>query len=98
MQPNQIAVLTLMLLENTPLYQSFQNGRFPFPSQEGLFRELRTMVENIDLDRVQFQANHASNYLPINARLSRDKSKIMNLIDEALAGEVALVPERYRAL
>jgi len=98
MQPNQIAVLTLMLLENTPLYRSFQAGRFTFPSRDGLFRELRTMVENIDLDRVQFQANHASNYLPINARLRRDKDMILGHIDEALAGGVALVPESCRAL
>ena len=98
MAPNQIAALSLMLLPNTPLYRDEQAGRFRLPSPAGLLAELRTLVAHIDLDRAQFQSNHASNYLPINARLGRDKDPVLAMIDAALAGEIALTPEQYRRL
>ena len=98
MAPNQIAALTLMILENTPLYQDCLNGDFKVPSLEILLGELKTMVQNINLDKVQFQANHASNYLPISGRLARDRQTILDKIDEALAGRQRLTPEFQRAL
>jgi len=98
MAPNQIGALTLMVLENTPLYNDAENGIFQLPDQQMLLTELHTMVQNINLQRVQFQANHASNYLPIVGRLNRDKQKILEIIDAALAGRQKLVPEYQRAL
>lgn len=98
MNPNQIGLLTLMLLPNTTLFLAAQQGTFALPDQSGILVELRTIVENIHLERVQFQANHASNYLPINSRLCRDKEKVLKEIDMALAGKTALVPEYMRAL
>jgi len=98
MKPNQIGVLTLMILPNTPLYRLERDGLFVMPEPAMLLSELRTMVQHIDLTRCQFQSNHASNYLPINARLSKDKEKILAGIDQALAGEIRLTPESLRAL
>ena len=98
MAPQQAAVLTLMLMPNTPLYQEWQAGNFVLPEPPELLAELRTMVQHLELERTQFQANHASNYLPINARLGRDKERILHEIDLALAGQKALKPERFRAL
>ena len=68
MKPNQIAALTLMLLENTPLFNDARSGTFQLPDQKMLLEELKILVESIKLDRVQFQANHASNSLPISGR------------------------------
>lgn len=98
MAPNQIGVLSLMLLPNTELYREAEAGRFRLPGPEGLLRELRTMVSQIELDRVQLQSNHASNYLALDCRLSRDKEKVLALIDQALAGEIHLKEEHLRAL
>ncbi|MBI5558812.1 MAG: radical SAM protein [Deltaproteobacteria bacterium] len=98
MSANQIAVLTLMLLPNTPLYLLEKSQKFNIPDQSGMLRELRLMVENITITKAQFQANHASNYLPINCRLSRDKETVLAAIDQALAGEKRLTPEHLRAL
>ncbi len=98
MVPNQISVLTLMLLENTPLYSDYEKGIFHMPDSNGMLKELKVMVSNIHADHVQFQSNHASNYLPIKGRLSRDKKHILDLIDQAILGKISLKPEHMRAL
>lgn len=56
------------------------------------------MIAHTTLSRGLFHANHASNYLPIKARLPRDKETTLQLIDQALSGKVALKPEYLRAL
>jgi radical SAM superfamily enzyme YgiQ (UPF0313 family) len=98
MKPNQIAALTLMLLENTPLHEEAVSGTFQLPDQKMLLAELRTLVKCINLDRVQFQANHASNYLPISGRLLKDKKLILQIIEDAIAGRQHLKAEHQRAL
>ena len=98
MKPNQIAALTLILLKNTPLYNDFISGSFLFPDRNMLLEELKMLVESIDIDRVQFRANHASNYLPVSGRLSRDKGGILNTINEGLNGMLHLKAECQRAL
>jgi len=45
-----------------------------------------------------FFSNHASNYLPIKARLPRGKDEALAQIDNALAGNIDLRPEWSRAL
>jgi len=50
------------------------------------------------MSRGFFHANHASNYLPIKAKMPKDKESTLQLIDEALGGRVALRPEWMRAL
>lgn len=96
--PNQIAALTLMVLENTPLAERVENKTFHLPDTLGLLSELRTLVRGLTVDRVQFMANHSSNYLPISGRLARDRERILYEIDQALSGETDLVPDHLRAL
>jgi radical SAM superfamily enzyme YgiQ (UPF0313 family) len=98
MQPHQIAALTLMLLENTPLYKDVCSGSFQLPDQDMLLAELKMLVESINLERVQFQANHASNYLPISGRLAKDKERILEIIEDGRSGRIHLKTEYQRAL
>ena len=98
MKPNQVAALTLILLKNTPLYNDFLSGSFQLPEPNMLLEELKILVKSICLDRVQFQANHASNYLPISGRLSKDKKRILENIDNGLSGRLHLKAEYQRAL
>ncbi len=97
-QPNQVAVLTLMVLDNTPLARLLESGEFVMPGRRELFIELRTLLEHLDLPRSQFQANHASNYFALDGRLPRDKQKFLSFINNALSGKVHLKAENYRAL
>lgn len=98
MSPNQIGVLTLMVLPGTSLHERMLANRFSLLDEYGMLRELRTMIEHIAVERAQIQTNHASNYLSINGRLAKDKNRILGQIDQALSGELALKPEYLRAL
>jgi radical SAM superfamily enzyme YgiQ (UPF0313 family) len=96
--PEYVGALSLMLIPGTPLYEDHRQGRFRLPDPMGLLAELRTMIDHTRLSGGLFHANHASNYLPIRARLPEDRERTLALIDAALAGRVALKPEFLRAL
>lgn len=98
MGPQQIAALSLIPLDGTPLNQLIKARKFELPNKYQLISELKVLVEQIDLKRVQFYANHASNYLPISGRLQKDKEKLISQLDDALAGKIELIPEHYRGL
>ena len=98
MDPHQAAALTLMLVPGTPLHHRAAAGRFHLPDARGMLAELGTMIEHTDLSRGLFLANHASNYLPVRARMPRDKAATLARIREALDGRVRLVPEASRRL
>jgi radical SAM superfamily enzyme YgiQ (UPF0313 family) len=98
MDPDYVGALTLMLIPGTPLHADFLAGRFRLPAPDGLLSELRGMIAATALSGGLFHANHASNYLPIRARLPGDKDAVLALIDRALEGTVALKPEYLRAL
>ena len=98
MDPDYVGALSLMLLPNTPLGRDYAEGRFTLVSPREMLRELKTMIGHTDLSGGLFYANHASNYLPIKARLPRGQEAAVSLIDQALKGDVPLRPEFMRAL
>jgi radical SAM superfamily enzyme YgiQ (UPF0313 family) len=98
MDPEFVGALTVMLIPGTPLTRDYLAGRFRLPDALGLLRELREMITHTHLSRGYFFSNHASNYLPIKAKLPSGKQKALDLIDGALRGEVGLKPEWLRAL
>lgn len=98
MNPDYVGALSLMLVPNTPLYADYRSGRFPLIGPEEMLAELRTLFDHTHLSQGLFHANHASNYLPIRARLPKDRDKVLALIDQALAGKVRLRPEWQRGL
>lgn len=96
--PDYIGALSLMLIPGTALHDDYAAGRFPLLDAKEMLAELRTMFANTHISKGLFHANHASNYLPIKARLPKDRDSVLKLIDKALAGEVRLTPEWLRAL
>jgi radical SAM superfamily enzyme YgiQ (UPF0313 family) len=96
--PDYVGALSLMLVPGTPLHDDYMKGAFPLLGPEEMLREIRTMIAHTDLSSGLFFANHASNYLPIKAKLPKDKESTLALIDKALAGELRLKPEYMRAL
>ena len=98
MQPDFVGALTLMLMENTPLYHDWRRGDFTLPDARGMLLELRELLAHTDLERALFLSNHASNYLPLKVRLPGGKAQALTDIDSALAGDLPLRPEAGRRL
>ncbi len=96
--PEFVGALSLMLIPGTPLHDDFENERFELIEPQEMLRELGTMLAHTHMSRGLFHANHASNYLPIRARMPADKEKTLQLIRRALGGGVQLKPEYLRAL
>ncbi len=98
MDPHFIGALSLMLIPGTELHNQHEKGEFILPGPKEMLGELGTMIAATNLTNGLFHANHASNYLPIRARLPRDKEKTLALINQALNGKIPLKPEYMRAL
>lgn len=98
MDPDYVGALTVMIIPGTELWDEQERGAFEIPDVNGFLTELREMIVRTHLTGGLFFSNHASNYLPIKARLPQDREKTLALIDRALVGEVSLKPEWMRAL
>ena len=98
MDPAYLSMLTMTIIPGTPLARMAEKGKYELPPVQGLLWELRTMVDESRPTRALLRTNHASNYLPIEGRLPRDREKIVGSIDAALRGEVPLRPEYWRGL
>ena len=96
--PEYVGALSLMLTPGTPIYTASREGSWYLPGPEEMLEELYLMIEATTLSDGYFHANHASNYLPIKARLPQDKNRTLDLIRQALQGKVGLRPEYMRGL
>ena len=98
MDPAFFSALTVTVVEGTPLHQLAKKGRFAVPPIPSLLGELRTMVDEARPTDAIFRTNHASNYLPLGGHLPRDRARIVEVIDAALAGKIPLRAESRRGL
>lgn len=100
MDPEYLSLLTLMLVPGTELHRRHQRGEFPLMTPVALLEEMRGILNHTDgLTRCVFRTNHASNYLPLAGTLSRDKARLLETLDRALAlGPAAFRPEEWRGL
>jgi radical SAM superfamily enzyme YgiQ (UPF0313 family) len=96
--PEFVGALSLMLIPGTELHEEYTKGEFELLTPNEMLEELGNMIAATDLTSGLFHANHASNYLPIRAKLPEEKEKTLELIASALAGKVELRPEFMRAL
>ena len=98
--PDFAGALTILLVPGTPLHKDWEEGRFSLISPFQSLAELKLIIQNSNFTNCFFTANHASNYLPIKARLPEQKAEIIKLIDDVLAKKdmSQLRPEFTRAL
>jgi radical SAM superfamily enzyme YgiQ (UPF0313 family) len=98
--PDFASALTVMVVPGTPLYEEMKAGRFQLPSPFEMLEELGTIVASSNFSRCYFTSNHASNYLPIKARMPKDKEAVVNLIRKVVSAKnkALLRPEFLRGL
>ena len=98
MNPEYIGMLTLMVEEETPLYDWVRNGTFKLLDQQQVLEETRLLVENLDSPGSVFRMNHASNYLVLKGTLNGDQAAMLAEIDRAERDMSRLRPESWRGL
>ena len=95
-----LGALTLMLVPGSVLEKEWKEGRFQLVSPFQSLVELKLIIENLDVTDCFFTSNHASNYLPIRARMPGQKDETLRLINSVLEKRdpALLKPEAFRAL
>jgi radical SAM superfamily enzyme YgiQ (UPF0313 family) len=98
MDPRFVSLLTLTVIPGTPLAKLESSGRFTLPAIDGLLHELRVFIAEAQPTDAIFRTNHASNYLPLSGRLPRNRERLLELLDAAIAGDIPLRPDWARGL
>lgn len=73
----------IIYLSNSELFQEIQKGNWIEETEIGKFKELRTLVENLNIP-VWFAAGGASNAIPIQGTFPQDKKKVLSLLDRII--------------
>jgi radical SAM superfamily enzyme YgiQ (UPF0313 family) len=98
MDPRFVSLLTLTVIPGTPLGRQEEQGKFRLPEVPELLGELRTFIAEANPTDAIFRTNHASNWLPLQGRLPRDRAPMLEAIDAALEGRLPLRPDWSRGL
>ena len=98
MQPNHLSALNLMTVPGTELYNEVVRGEFREISAVQSLQETRALVAGIEAEHLHFTSDHASNYLPLKGTLSKERDRMLKLLDGALAGTVDVRSEYQRGL
>jgi radical SAM superfamily enzyme YgiQ (UPF0313 family) len=86
-KPDQIALLTLMVKKNTLIYKMIKNKEFLLLNKIEVVQEMYLLLTQLEEFSCLFFSNHASNYLPINARFPRDKNFIIDELKQIINNE-----------
>jgi len=98
--PTYLGALTLMVVPNTPLHHQVQQGKFQVPNSTEILREMKLLLENINISNCIFRTNHASNYLPLRGTLNKDRESLIAILEKAITSPAAipLRPDHIRGL
>lgn len=99
-QPDYLSTLVVSFPQGEERFREGFGDDFIPLSQHGLFEEIRTFMEHLELEQTVFRSDHASNYLVLKGNLGRDKQKLLNQINLAITnpGAVPLRHESQRGL
>jgi radical SAM superfamily enzyme YgiQ (UPF0313 family) len=99
-QPDYLSTLVVSFPTGMERFQAGYDGKFVPLDPPGLFREMRWLLETLELRNTIFRSDHASNYLVLKGTLGKDKARLLAQVDEALERPEAagLRPEWARGL
>ena len=96
MKPDYIGLLTLMIEEDLPLADKIRSGEFEMLNPYDILIETKEMLKYMDCPDCIFRSNQESNYVNLRGTLNQDKEAMINLLDEAIKGNVHLKSEWMR--
>jgi radical SAM superfamily enzyme YgiQ (UPF0313 family) len=83
-QPEYLSTLILEFPLGSERFEKGFNGDWQFLTKLGLFKEMKMLMENLNLNKTIFRSDHASNHLVLKGVLGRDKARIRGEIDLAI--------------
>lgn len=89
MEPQYLAALTTVPVENTKLHKMVESGEFEMPDPFETLEEMKLLLEHIAQDNLKFVGAHVSNYLPISGKLQAEKKEMIEAIDGVLSNRDA---------
>ena len=100
MRPRYLAALTVTPVPGTVLYSQVERGSFELPDAFETLAEMRELIAGITIDGLKFVGVHASNYLPLNGTLQKDRAAMLSRIDTVIQtrDHNLLRPEHTRGL
>ncbi|MGI6227590.1 MAG: radical SAM protein [Peptococcales bacterium] len=96
--PDYFALLTLLVEEETSLYNQVEQGKFELLKPNEVISETKLMLENLELSDCVFRSNHPSNYLSLKGVLNKDKDRLVDVLAQAQQEQFKLRPEGWRGL
>jgi radical SAM superfamily enzyme YgiQ (UPF0313 family) len=84
LQPRLLSALRVIPAPGTELHADVATGAFRPLTEWQAVRELREMMARLDLRSTVFRANHASNVVPLEGRLPRDRPRLLAHLDGRL--------------
>ena len=85
MQPRLLSALRVIPVPGTELLEDVRAGRFHQLTERQVIEELRHIIEGLELRNTIFRANHSSNVVPMEARLPRDRRRLLAELADLLA-------------
>jgi radical SAM superfamily enzyme YgiQ (UPF0313 family) len=99
-QPDYLSTLVVSFPLGEQRVAAGFNGQFRQLTQPELFTEIKLLLENLELKKTIFRSDHASNYLVLKGILGKDKEKLLQKVELAIAhpDRIALRQEWQRGL
>ena len=95
LHPRRIGTSMLTLYSDSTLYQEVQAGRWQEAGELEKYRELKALVDALDIP-VWFGALGASNAIPMEGILPKDKATLSTLLDHISRGMGEAQLRQYR--
>jgi radical SAM superfamily enzyme YgiQ (UPF0313 family) len=83
--PRFVSTLVMTPVPETPLWDADRRGEVDHLEPLELARELRELIDGLELDGTVFRSNHASNYLAMAGTLPKDKARMLEALDRVIA-------------
>lgn len=99
-QPDYLSTLVVSFPFGEERVAAEYNGDFRQLTQPELFKEIKLLLEHLQLDKTIFRSDHASNYLVLKGVLGRDKEALLQQVELAIhhPEQISLRQEWQRGL
>ncbi|MCG9661844.1 coproporphyrinogen III oxidase [Vibrio mediterranei] len=99
-QPDYLSTLVVSFPFGEERVATEYNGDFRQLTQPELFKEIKLLLEHLQLDKTIFRSDHASNYLVLKGVLGKDKEALLQQVELAIhhPEQISLRQEWQRGL